>query len=140
MYGDLRVVSTCLDAQITVGSLRVELVGGEVRQALQLRPAAGRESETILAVLAEQCRTETEGDRQPCWRQADGLAGVVRGAPYGPGRPELPSTVTQRHACGGDGPVLEELHQLRTGISDHIKCGEVQSILYRSENARRCSP
>ena len=141
MYGDLRVVSTCLDAQIAVGFQRVELVGGEVWEALQGGGLQVAEPESILALLAKQCRTKTEGDGQPCGRQADGLAGVVGGSPVRAGRrSELPGTETLRHACGGDGPVLEELHQLRTGIGDHVKCGEVQSILHRSENARLMLP
>ena len=64
MHGDLRVISTRLDAQVAVGPLRVELVGGEVGQSLQRSGLPVGEPEPILALLAEQCRTKPEGDGQ----------------------------------------------------------------------------
>ena len=59
MHGDLRVVSTGLDAQVAVGPQRVELVGGEVGQSLQRGGLPISEPEPTLALRAEQCRTET---------------------------------------------------------------------------------
>ena len=59
------------------------------------------------------------------------------GAAYGPDvGPSLPGTEALCHSCGGGGPVFEELHQLLAGICDHVKGGEVQSILDRGEDAR----
>jgi hypothetical protein len=67
MHGDLRVVCACLNAQVAVGSLGIQLVGGEVRESLQCGWLPVGESESIFAVLAEQRWTEPEGNRQARW-------------------------------------------------------------------------
>ncbi len=111
MYGDLRVISTCLDAQITIGFQRVELVGGEVRQALQRGWPQLAEPKAILGRLSKQCRAKAERNGQASRRQADGLAGVVGWSSVRTGcRSKLPSTETLCHPCRGSGPVFEELH------------------------------
>jgi hypothetical protein len=53
MHGDLRVVCARLNAQVAVGSLGIQLVGGEVRKSLQCGWLQVGESESISAVLAE---------------------------------------------------------------------------------------
>jgi hypothetical protein len=63
MHGNLRVVSTGLDTQVAVGSLRVELVGREVGEALQCGGPPVSEPEPALDLGAEQRRTKSEGDR-----------------------------------------------------------------------------
>jgi hypothetical protein len=137
MHGNLRVVSTGLNAEVAIGSLRVELLGREVRQSLQRIGLPVSESEAILSLLAEQRRTKPEGDGKTCWGKADGLSGVVRRCPVRTrGRPNFAGAEALCHACGGDGPVFEELHQLLPRVGDHVKGGEVQSILDRGEDAR----
>src|SRR5687768_3169173 len=137
MHSDLWVVGTSLDAQIAIGPFGIELVGGEVRQSLQRIGLPVGEPKPTLAVLAEQRRTKPEGDRQPCRRQTDGLASVVRWCRVrARSRSGFSGTQALRHACCGGGPVLEELHQFLAGVRDHIKGSEVQSILDRGEDAR----
>ena len=51
MYGDLRVVSTRLDAQVAVGPLQVELVGGEVGRSQRI--GLPSKAEPTLAVRAK---------------------------------------------------------------------------------------
>ena len=98
VHGDLRVIRTCLDAQITIGFQRVELVGGEVREALQGSRPQVAESETIPLPAWEQCRTKTQGDGHLCaaagrWPQPVSSGGARATAGR---RPELPSTETPR--------------------------------------------
>src|SRR5215211_57158 len=136
MHRDLRVVSTGLDTEITVGPLRIELVRGEAGQSLQCCGLPVSEPEPTLALLAKQRRTKAERDGQAGGEQADRLPRVVGWCRVrARSRPEFPSREPLRHSCGGGGPVLEELYQLRAGISDHVKCREVQSILDRSDDA-----
>jgi hypothetical protein len=81
VYRHLRIVGTGLDAEVTVGPVRIEVVGREVRQPSQGRRLPTGEPERVLAAAAKQARAEAEGDREPGRRQPDRLAGVVgRGA------------------------------------------------------------
>jgi hypothetical protein len=51
--GHLRVISTRLDAEVAIGFLRVQLVCGELGQALQRSGLPMGQPEPALAVLAE---------------------------------------------------------------------------------------
>jgi len=55
-----------MSMMFAIGSLRVELVGGEVGESLQRIGLPVSKPEPNLAFLAEQCRTKAEGDDQAC--------------------------------------------------------------------------
>jgi len=101
--GDLRVVGAGLDAEVTAASMRVELVGREVRQLAQFLRLLLRQAETILAVArAEQGGAEAERDRQAGRAEPVGLTRVGRGGVVG--RHLVRRRQPAHHAFGGGTP------------------------------------
>jgi hypothetical protein len=62
VHGDLRVVSTGLNAEIAIRALRVELLGRKVGQSLQCIGLPASKPKTSFAVLPEERRTKPKGD------------------------------------------------------------------------------
>ena len=138
VHGDLRVVRAGLDAEVAVRLLRVEHVGREVRQRAQrLRLPVG-EAEAVLAVLvAEERRTEAEGDRQPARVAARSPRRCRPAAGWSAPRsaPISPADRPARHPVGRLGPGRQQRDQLGPRAGGDVERREVQPVLGRRGDA-----
>ena len=121
--GHLRVVGAGLQAQVTAGPVRVEVLVGQHRQRPQGRRFPARQIEA----LAEHGRAVSNRDREPCGGEAGRLAGVGRrcaGVRGWPGRPSA------GHQLRGPGPFPQQVPQVAPGHAvGQAQCAERQPVL-----------
>ena len=111
------------------------LSAGKCGSSSQRRGLPGASPKRSFPSVAEQARSEAEGDGQSGRRQPDGLAGVVRRrfpAPEGAG---LAGLLAPGHLLGGGGPGLQQLDQLLAGLGGDVERREVQAVLRRRGDA-----
>ncbi len=135
VHGDLGVVGAGLHAEVAVAALRLQGVGGEVREPAQRRGLPVGEAEAVPALgVAEQRRAEPERQRQPAGREAGGLAGVPGRGVVGQRDPAAHRPALG-HRRGGRGPGLEQQQQLGAGGGGDVEGGEVQPVLGGRDDA-----
>jgi hypothetical protein len=76
---DLGIVGAGLDAEVTAGALRLQLVAGEGGERTQLRRAACPQAEAVLAVALEQAGPEPDRDGQRRGAESESFQAVGRG-------------------------------------------------------------
>ena len=131
VHGDLRIVGAGLDAEVTVGPGRVEVVGREVRQPSQRRGLPVGEPEPVLA-LASRNRPGPKPKVMVSPAGGRPIASPVSsgGASYGP---EVGPTHRRRWPgvirAAAVGPVLQQPDELVAGVGGDVEGGEVQPVL-----------